>query len=59
MSENSAGRKSVELYAPLEISRGAESDALVRSWLHRIRRHGLIMNLKVRAGKDPTVFLIV
>ena len=54
--ENSAGRKTVELYASLEISRGAESDALVRSQHHRIRRHGLIMNLAVRAGKYPTVF---
>ena len=57
--ENSAGHKTVELYAPLKISRGVESDALVHSRRHRIRRLGLIINLAVRAGKDPTVFLIV
>ena len=57
--ENSASRKTVELYAPLEISRGAKSNALVHSQRHRICRHGFIMNLAVRAGKYPTVFLIV
>ena len=59
MLENTAGRKAIELYAPLEISRGAKSDALVRLRRHCIRRHGLIMNLAVRAGKDPAMFLIV
>ncbi len=50
--ENSAGRKTVELYAPLEISLGAESDALVRSRRHRICRHGLIMNPYIDLAKS-------